>query len=1046
MDNKKKEKKRQGSFRKFFSVPFFGKDKKKKEKESDIRQSSSHNNDNYQNETNCNSFVRNSPQRHTVGCDHSKNKRINVDAKYNGYNIQEEPSPEIIKQYANHHINKFRKIRQSFEYPSDDKLININGENNTDNPPRIYQEGIASSIAPHVTKYIDTSSSTSTLESGKQNSVFIQNEPQNTKQHEYNLFQSDDKLKLARQESLQRETPPRAQDTYQIVNIVKPKARLPINSGRPLPNPFQHDEESREYNIVERTTGANSTQENEETIIPQLNEIYGTVFDAVSVNSKQRESSLVSKKSSPSVPKSPSLEVSKLRLAPNREILTSQPRMQSPLPSTKVSTEKIIATELLKNSKPTISERGSRSNLCQTPEQSISPERHFNELRIAPQAESTPDDRTSVSEAINALRSELEVNDHNLKHELDQIKSTLQNLTHESPTFHSVQNVIKDEVDAHKVSPMGTLATSSRSSVAMSPSPQPMLAESLKYSANTQTYPLPSPNDEIVELRRKNLVSPKFGSQSSRSPTSPNKEEIRRSVEAYYWKEIKRIKEQEDYEIYLSHLHYSQGGYAEDPIFSRRSRGAEDNRARRSSSVPRSVRQHLSFDSSIPANRSVVIPEGRTVLYQPQRSDIYGYMPPKNPLLQTATRNTIQPSMPNGGREISSDYGTYKPIFRRGSLSGNSYQPAQINQYKKVSFSNSQQLENLPCWPTKNGFTKSPPQRRLDKTRTSTLEDDVFLPPSSQSHQNVHYQLNPDDYGRLRMRNQYNSETMSNYANSQNMDIYGYSSQIRNNRPTNYNSDSEALYSMHRQFKKLSHQEMENLRNSQLKDVNLSNNKYPVQMLSRHESIQLPEPTYGYANQLVTDRRLPYKTNSVNRIMGNQNVTQHPPRRDILITDNIYGQHIGYRNNTSGSVYGYSTQNNFSNEPLYVSKSVSVRNKVCDMYGRIHDTDSVHAQIQATGVLMGQLQNSPSSPNFRRGTRLTASSNDMLLRRRQANVEQSTDNHIKKPNTNQQSNNMHDHIPIRPLPPLPPTGRKIQNENSKSTSKKNVNSSKKKKK
>lgn len=51
----------------------------------------------------------------------------------------------------------------------------------------------------------------------------------------------------------------------------------------------------------------------------------------------------------PLTPKSPSLENTKLKLPPNREIYDLQPRVRSPIPSNRVSTEKIIATELLRN-------------------------------------------------------------------------------------------------------------------------------------------------------------------------------------------------------------------------------------------------------------------------------------------------------------------------------------------------------------------------------------------------------------------------------------------------------------------------------------------------------------------------------------------------------------------------------------------------------------------------------------------------------------------------------------------------------------------------
>ncbi|KAL3282972.1 hypothetical protein HHI36_006130 [Cryptolaemus montrouzieri] len=1002
--DKKKDKKRTNSFRKLFSVSLFSKDKKKKEKDTSVIHSTNSDCvDNYQNEANCNAFLRSTPERHTVSFDHQK--RPNFGPKFNDTpkNIEEDPPPEIMRQYASIHINKFNKIRQSFENPNDNSFCNIPSENTVENIP-----------ASHITKYIDTSSSSSTLESQKRNTY----ENAMIAQAELQQAVRDNGFipsKLNRSDSLRRETPPRAQDTYQRVNIVKPKARLPINSGRPLPNPYQHDEES--------TTDKNSypANENELKENPQLNEIYGTVLDAIPYTkcretSHEKPSNPELLRASPSPilhsPRSPSLEISKLKLPPNREITPLQPRIRSPLPSSKVSTEKIIATELLKNTNQGFDETKKNSTSTHTPQDSI------------------PQTKSTVVDALNALRTKLEANDQNLKQELDQIRSTLQNLTHNDDTQRiTTPNTLNKEVLYNTNSPRGTLLASSRSSITMSPLPQIVTSGDVSCSPNTRNSSLPSPD---VELRQKHSPRRMLAPQNlSHSPSSPSKDEIRRSVEAYYWKEIKKIKEREDYEIYLSQLHYSQEGFAEDPICSRRSRGMEDIRGRRSSSVPRSAR-HLSFDNTNDS-KSFVIPEGRTLVYDPYGRGIYGYLPAKNVHITDSSRNTIESSTSSTKRENGGDYGTYKPIFRRGSLSGNINQPIQTN--KRVSFSNSRQPENSAAWPTKNGFTKSPPQRRLEKAVNSNLEDDVFLPQFVPQPIYGYQQAAP-------ARINYNSDTESIYGRNM-----GYRGQMPLVRSANYNSDSEAVYGRQRRYKTLTLQEMENLRNSQTKELRQAEVKQkPLPRLTRHESIQLPEPMYGYAMQYRADPRGSYRSISRERgecIPGQQNRMARPPiRRDIVITDDIYGQHIGYQE----SPYGYSMNNPTIAEPLYVSRSkqVTVRNKVCDMYGRIHDMDSVRGEVQQTGVLVGTLQSSPSSPmNFRRGTRLTASNNDILQRRRPGDYQgYKMDSSIAQPNARLQED-IPKGAPVRPLPPLPPSGKTVQTENSKSSKK---NNSRKKKK
>lgn len=1025
MDNKKKDKKRTNSFRKLFSVSLFGKDKKKKSKELDVNISpSSDYVDNYQNESNTNAFIRNTPQRHTVGCDHYKQENRYESKLLPPKTIEEDPPPEILRKYANNHINRFNKIRESFENPDDDSSKMKKGSSDNHNEPSVQHS--------NVIKYIDTSSSTtSTMESGRyntyQNALIAQAELQQFKLDNNVVERS----KIVRNDSLRRDTPPRATDTYQPVNIVKPRARLPINSGRPLPNPYHNENDVQE----DKPNAALDVQDIGAKNTPELLDIYGTVFDAIDQTRKcnsNRTSTITSLDSrktqspAPASPRSPSLEGSKLRLPPNRDITPLQPRIKSPLPTSRVSTEKIIATELLKNTTCNDKKLEGTSSPSNTQTRSNTSEPLFN-----PQAESTPDNKTC--QALNALREKFEENSQKLNEELDQIKQTLQTISHEeSPERTSSRNgkSTKDTLSNPASSPRGTLLTSPRSSMTLSPLPPTKSLEVVCNSPQPGMYPQPSPN---VELRQKQVVR-RNGSQINvnRSPSSPNKDEIRKSVEAYYWKEIKKIKEQEDYEIYMSQLHFSQRGYAEDPILTRRSRGLQENRGRRSSSVPRNPKHPQHFESQQNVNiPNMGIPGSSTYAYQMQDRNIYGYMPSRNSQIHSS-RNTI-----SSQRQTNGDYGTYKPIFRRGSLTGSGSAPQTIQANKKVSFSNSQQPANSEAWPTRNGFTKSPPQRRIEKAVNSApLEDDVFLPNQQPIHmqQQVLYGQNQN------LRNHYNSDTEAIYR--QNM--YGYAGQRQMSRPVNYNSDSEAIYGG-RYYRTMSRQEMENLRNAQANSSRQPDiRSRPTPRVTRHESIQLPEPPYGYAvhyggnknyplNNTVRDNRLP---------VGQSRIS---PRREILITDNIYGQHVGYRNEFVDSPYGYTVNNRPTNpEPLYASrpKQVNVRNKVCDMYGRIHDVGAISGEIQASGVLMGQLQDLPTSPtSFRRGTRLTASSNDMIYGRHNSYQLHENQRAVQNEPLQMQSSRGS----VRPLPPLPPSGKTISVDNKNPNTKKNNSSRKKKK-
>lgn len=309
MEGGKKEKKRSGSFRRILSGSFFGgKDKKKSEKKQESVDGT---------------FNRNSSHRHTIGGGCGNKEQIKVVA------VEDDRKNKATEElFAQMHINKFNDIRNTFaryntrpNFPAEEYVCMENHS--------VYKNQRPLYSSSSVDKYIDTSSSTGTLESEKQPNTY---ENSLIAQAEMNL----------RQSSLERftETPPRAHETYQNLQLVKPKAVIPISSERALPNPYQ---EATKGDGVANNLNRNEKQYPEKTtnVQPFFEETYGTVFD--SVESKR----LNSKVSTPSSPRSPSLEGSKLRLPSNRERIELQPRIKSPIPQTKVSTDKIIATELL---------------------------------------------------------------------------------------------------------------------------------------------------------------------------------------------------------------------------------------------------------------------------------------------------------------------------------------------------------------------------------------------------------------------------------------------------------------------------------------------------------------------------------------------------------------------------------------------------------------------------------------------------------------------------------------------------------------------------
>nr|CAI5853860.1 unnamed protein product [Callosobruchus analis] len=178
-----------------------------------------------------------------------------------------------------------------------------------------------------------------------------------------------------------------------------------------------------------------------------------------------------------------------------------------------------------------------------------------------------------------------------------------------------------------------------------------------------------------------NLVrssTPNNLTQSPLKPVSPQKEELRKSVEAYYWKEIKKLKEQENLELYYYQMNMVPYlGYAEDPGSLRRSRSmlpTNDRNSRRSLSLPRNVPN----DKPVTLRQHPVLQQ-KPVIYQ------------NDPLyVQQFKRNAPERRTIDGSNRTSS---IYRPIFKRGSLT-TPVKQQDDPQYKKVSFRHFE--ENLP--------------------------------------------------------------------------------------------------------------------------------------------------------------------------------------------------------------------------------------------------------------------------------------------------------------------------------------------------------------
>ncbi|XP_060517917.1 uncharacterized protein LOC132696851 [Cylas formicarius] len=876
------KKKRTSSFRKLFAGKIFGgKDKKKKE---DAKATSYK--DNAQNESN--KFMRQSPYRHTTGGENMTNKFKDSKVSKNDELLE--------RDYAQMHINQFNRIKRDFEQPkaaqgyvSMDKPI----IKSTDTSPYVN--------IPGVRKYIDTSSSASTLESDRSN--LYQNEAfarANQAKHG-----NDDKNSLRSNKigDTRRDTPPRATETRQDLYLVNPKALIPINSERPLPNPYQS------------SSGVSSEEKLPNSHI-RVEETYGTVLDSLETGQKINAPP----------PRSPSLEPSKLKLPQRREIVPLSPRIRSPIPPDNMSTEKIIATELLK---------ARRSPIPSKKEQK----------------EAVPSHQ----------RLEIDIDYP------DKVRQSKENI------LRSLENLISKPPVATKPPPKPARSPIAADYGYTAGTAGDRVVTNAQVHSNSPSNRTPTPSGSVQNVSlspsRSTRSTTPLNARIPESPkTTPQKEDMRKSVEAYYWKEIKKLKDQENYELYMYQMRYANAmpyGYGDEAISVRRSRSLSPSvqrNGRRSLSLPRESRP----SNNVIGYRPNAIPEGRALTNAPaqQPRSVQQIQFQQNFVRNAPERRTV-----DGGTVNYSTNSLYRPIFKRGSLSSPPTQQQIVE--RKVSFSNSGD-EAARVWPTRNGFTRSPPQRRIEQLDSQT-DDEVFLPNATLVVDGVRYRRPPNV--RPREELYYNAEPVYGVRNLQ---------RVVEENPYAQRYKGEVLYG----------QPMDALRTPR--------------GLTRHGSVQIDDEIYG---QRGMARRLPPTQQSMEPLyVARQEVVEKPmpPRRQIIVKDDIFGQFGGYvTQQTSGypsrqSIVDY---NNRVRQEYYQQKQVSVSNKVCDMYGQIHDVGP-----SQSGVLMGQLSRNSGTPvavrnsysqlprrdQFVRNGRLTASANDMYRRGGMENI-----------------------APTRPLPPLP---------------------------
>lgn len=1030
MDPKRevKEKKRTSSFRKILTGGLFSKDKKKSEKRQTEEKSKNKKTenvvvaDNVQNEQ---VFNRNSTHRHTVDnhytkppikASHDSNiPKEYIDSTTNNLN-------ETERRYAELHINQFNKIKATFSHPE-------NFNKATNNTYQYLHENDNSSAT--IDRYIDTSSSSNTLESVDrgtyQNALIAQAELKQIKENEIRAKQMEAMLSTKQAISPKKqenfvETPPRAKEMYQNVQLVKPKALIPINSERALPNPYHNGQDGRQHDDSKKSLEKNFNVDEKDygTYIPiynrqnNLNDVAYEYNTNKTQHQDQRQyspnltkssnsSSTQNSPSSPSFssrssPRSPTLEGSKLRLPINREKVNLQPRIKSPIPQPKVSTEKIIATELLKNKSETRKQGATPSPIPQ---------------KVANYEEYTLYEPKPVTAQI-VRQSPVPVSTR--KPDTSSVIDPF-----EAAKWHQKQRELA-------VSPTLNDSAQVVTNVMVHADPE-MKRNSLQYSSLPVT--MRKPTQDVISMRQRPVTPVKKAPSIQSLQQSPQKHEMRQNVELYCWKEIQKLKEKQDQELKYQ-LQYTPYGYVEDPIIQRRSRSVEPGQQRntkRSTSLPREVKPNLNsriyYREPIPENRPMNY--GEDDIYAQKNSEFLRNSPQR----RTVSGTLISPqksSQMYEGYYANSGEVPYRPIFNRGSLNPQTQQDAQ-NQLlqKKVSFTGNRNPAQDSPWPTRNGYVQNPPQRRIEKAM-SVGDDEVFLRDTQikQLNEQIQKQLIKD--GQVYSTR----DSLMSLPRQQNLlePLYGSrtgSVSAQNNNQMKY-------------INLLPHEKISN------EPTYVSRqNKQNITELTKQKQENL-QNIYGTKQQPDVD---PLYAGQIYQVRSQQLV----PMQDVRDNGSIINEPIN--NSKAVALERYYTNNNLVADSPYgnrrvvtsspvtkVIKQVTVTNKVCDIYGNIHDNGKrvpvsppSPAQIQQTGVIYGQLQgnvmgrppqyqsyNQIVQPtNFVRGSRLTASANDMYkrypteVRRREVLYEESP--------YGQRVTNFN---PNGPLPPTPNEQSKMQ--------------------
>lgn len=940
-------------------------------------------------------------------------------------------------------------------------MDNIDKQNRND----LTQPGFINSHA--VNKYIDTTSSSSscTLESDVQNNMYenaLTRKLSNDRSSEDNSSVCNSRIPLPRTLSTEKRpflpngdklyerpkytnspeifttTPRRIQDPQ----LIKPKAIIPINTERSLPNPYRNNQDGQSQSVNDNVYGNINKQQADCNVniprspgkenlygkpvpavrkninsdmnygnISRMNrdaeeDLYGTVYDSLSpvsaqlkitktnviktqnknveklrsrsISPAQRQRSTVVSPTPPNnksndSPAKKEIEPTKLKLSPNRE--RYEPRLKSPFDENLTS--------------PPVSRKEPKRKNEETTHQNLE------------EAIDYPDN--NINEGLNkketAEKSMFPIEDINKRSSDPDSPKRLVNLSrspHVSPVRPKslqsapkiLENVTRDTVDTTRIasirSPV-TIRTESPVSVASSysiqSSPRSKLlvsSEDLKDLKSTEVYfweqmsklsntsiekvgdkkensPDSSPQQVLTQVvvHQQPPASPrKQQSPSPTKPVSPQKQQNMKNLEAFYWQEIKKLKEKEEHEIYNQQLqllgrHNSVNLPQEAMQHRSRSMSPAVNRVRdkRSFSLPREMQPQKMNEYYGYTKQQVILEEnmqGKPAQYGMVRQQ---FSPNPNFVRGSPQRSTIGPSVPS--KQLATDliYENYfpgvelrhqarsvqcAPIFKRGSLVTSSSRENSPQNNKKVSFSSARSDESQ-AWPTKNGFTQSPPTRRVEK-KSESLEDDVFY----EGFQN-------------------NSAAAENERNSQQQ------------------------------------------QNSAAQESPYGTQQYITKNEILAQRMKIQDPRFASAEQV-------YKANAQN--FQNAQQMQVPTAVRNIRSQSVEPIYI------SGKPPQYPNQ-----EPIYVSKTpneqiygrtkqITINNKVCDFYGQIHEAPpSIYGNIQKSGVIYGQLQQNPvpgspmslrsqclnkSNPAFVRGTRLTASFNDMR----------------------------HD-APRRPLPPLP---------------------------